>query len=106
MRPDDTALRERVRQVVDGIGLTHVQFADDVNLDPDKLSKSLNGVRRFTIYEPAIIAERGRTTVDWLVSGTAPAGVAVAAPAIERSSDSGLDQALRRANNGWRRPEI
>ena len=97
MKPDDSALRERVRQVVGGTGLTHVQFADDVHLDPDKLSKSLNGVRRFTIYELAVIAERGRTTVDWLLTGTGTERIAVAARASERSADSGLEQALRRA---------
>ena len=97
MKPDDGALRGRVRQVVSETGLTHVQFADDIDLDPDKLSKSLNGVRRFTTYELAVIAERGRTTVDWLLTGAEPEKNAIAARAKERSADSGLDEAVCRA---------
>jgi Zn-dependent peptidase ImmA (M78 family) len=97
MKPDEDALRGRVRQVVSETGLTHVQFADEIHLDADKLSKSLNGVRRFTSYELAVIAERGRTTVDWLLTGTEPEKLLTAARALERCADSGLDQALRRA---------
>jgi hypothetical protein len=60
-------------------------------LDADKLSKSLTGVRRFTSYELALVAERGRTTVDWLLTGVAPEEIAVAARAQARSGDSGLE---------------
>jgi Zn-dependent peptidase ImmA (M78 family) len=97
MTPDDTAMQGRVRQVVRETGLTHVQFADEIHLNPDKLSKSLNGVRRFTSYELALIAERGRTTVDWLLTGVPPARISVAARASERHERSGLDHALCRA---------
>ena len=97
MKPDDSALRGRVRQVISETGLTHVQFADEIHLDADKLSKSLNGVRRFTSYELAVIAERGRTTVDWLLTGVEPEKILVSARAQERSADSGLDEALCRA---------
>jgi Zn-dependent peptidase ImmA (M78 family) len=97
MRPDENALRGRVRQVINETGLTHVQFADDVQIDADKLSKSLTGVRRFTTYELAVIAERGRTTVDWLLTGVEVEKIAVAARAKGRSTDSGLDEALSRA---------
>lgn len=58
MEPDDSALRDRVRQVVAETGVTPAQFAADLSLDPDKLSKSLTGVRRFTVYELAVIADR------------------------------------------------
>jgi Zn-dependent peptidase ImmA (M78 family) len=97
MKPDEDALRGRVRQVVKETGLTHVQFADEIGLDADKLSKSLNGVRRFTSYELALIAERGRTTVDWLLTGAGPERLSAAARAQERCADSGLDLALQRA---------
>ena len=97
MKPDESALRGRVRQVLSETGLTHVQFADEVHLDPDKLSKSLNGVRRFTTYELAAIAERARTTVDWLLTGAEPEKITLAARANERSTGSGLDEALARA---------
>lgn len=97
MKPDDSALRGRVRQVISETGLTHVQFADEIHLDADKLSKSLNGVRRFTSYELAVIAERGRTTVDWLLTGVEPEKILVSARAQESSADSGLDEAVCRA---------
>jgi Zn-dependent peptidase ImmA (M78 family) len=97
MKPDESALRGRVRQVISETGLTHVQFADDVQIDADKLSKSLTGVRRFTSYELAVIAERGRTTVDWLLTGVRPERLSVAARAAERTTDSGLEAAVRRA---------
>jgi Zn-dependent peptidase ImmA (M78 family) len=99
MKPDDNALRGRVRRVIEQTGLTHVQFADEIHLDADKLSKSLTGVRRFTTYELAVIAERGRTTTDWLLSGIEPEKIIVAARASERSADSGLDEAQRRARD-------
>jgi Zn-dependent peptidase ImmA (M78 family) len=94
---DQSALQARVRQVINETGLTHVQFADDIRLDADKLSKSLNGVRRFTSYELAVIAERGRTTVDWLLTGRTPEKIAVAARAQERSAGSPLSHAIARA---------
>jgi Zn-dependent peptidase ImmA (M78 family) len=94
---DQTDLQTRVRQVINETGLTHVQFADDIRLDADKLSKSLNGVRRFSSYELAVIAERGRTTVDWLLTGREPEKIAVAARAQERSAGSPLDDAIARA---------
>jgi Zn-dependent peptidase ImmA (M78 family) len=97
MEANESALRARVRQVVNETGLTHVQFADEIGLDPDKLSKSLNGVRRFTSYELAVIAERGRTTVDWLLTGAEPEKISVAARARQRGAESGLDEALSRA---------
>src|SRR5580693_1639728 len=97
MQPDENALRGRVRQVIKETGLTNIEFADDIELDADKLSKSLTGIRRFTSYELALIAERGRTTVDWLLTGVAPEKIAVAARAQARSADSGLDDAISRA---------
>ncbi|MGH3164794.1 MAG: helix-turn-helix domain-containing protein [Trebonia sp.] len=97
MKPDENALRGRVRQVIKETGLTGIEFADDVELDADKLSKSLTGVRRFTSYELALIAERGRTTVDWLLTGTPPERIAVAARAQARTADSPLDEAMDRA---------
>jgi Zn-dependent peptidase ImmA (M78 family) len=97
MKPDENALRGRVRQVIKETGLTNIEFADDIELDADKLSKSLTGVRRFTSYELALIAERGRTSVDWLLTGMAPEKIAVAARAQARSADSGLNDAISRA---------
>lgn len=97
MQADNEALSTRVRQVINETGLTHVQFSNEVQIDPDKLSKSLNGVRRFTTYELAVIAERGQTTVDWLLTGVEQDRIAFAARAQERGVGSGLDNAQRRA---------
>jgi Zn-dependent peptidase ImmA (M78 family) len=97
MEANEIALRARVRQIVNETGLTHVQFSEEIGLDPDKLSKSLNGVRRFTSYELAVIAERGRTTVDWLLTGAEPEKITLAARARERGAESGLEGALSRA---------
>ncbi|MFG2463424.1 helix-turn-helix domain-containing protein [Streptomyces sp. NPDC048523] len=66
------SLNARVRQVLDGIGEPQAQFAQRIGMSADKLSKSLNGTRRFTSLELALIAEQGHTTVDWLLHGTEP----------------------------------
>ncbi|MFE2543723.1 ImmA/IrrE family metallo-endopeptidase [Actinacidiphila glaucinigra] len=69
----------RVRTVVDAAAMTKAAFARSVGLTPDKLSKSLSGVRRFTSLDLALIAEAGGTTVDWLLTGTEPLRPALAA---------------------------
>ena len=52
--------------------MSQAAFAEKVGLTPDKLSKSLSGVRRFTSFDLALIAEAGGRTVDWLLTGHAP----------------------------------
>ncbi|MEU9880776.1 XRE family transcriptional regulator [Streptomyces phaeochromogenes] len=52
--------------------MSQAAFAEKVGLTPDKLSKSLSGVRRFTSLDLALIAESGGRTVDWLLTGRAP----------------------------------
>ncbi len=59
--------------------MTKAAFARTVGLTPDKLSKSLSGVRRFTSLDLALIAEAGGTTVDWLLTGNEPLRPALAA---------------------------
>ncbi|MFD6548545.1 helix-turn-helix domain-containing protein [Streptomyces sp. NPDC058398] len=66
------SLNARVRQVLEGVGDNQVEFARRIGVTADKLSKSLNGTRRFTSLELALIAEQGHTTVDWLLHGTEP----------------------------------
>ncbi|MFG2299771.1 ImmA/IrrE family metallo-endopeptidase [Actinacidiphila glaucinigra] len=75
----DPFVIERVRTVVDAAAMTKAAFARSVGLTPDKLSKSLSGVRRFTSLDLALIAEAGGTTVDWLLTGTEPLRPALAA---------------------------
>lgn len=62
-------LEERVRELISRSGYTQETFAVAVGLDSSKLSKALNGRRRFTSLELARIAETCAVTVDWLLSG-------------------------------------
>ncbi|MFI2040877.1 ImmA/IrrE family metallo-endopeptidase [Streptomyces bottropensis] len=66
------SLNARVRQVLDDVGDHQAEFARRIGMSADKLSKSLNGTRRFTSLELALIAGEGHTTVDWLLHGTEP----------------------------------
>ncbi|MEU6339833.1 ImmA/IrrE family metallo-endopeptidase [Streptomyces sp. NPDC046977] len=75
----DPHVIERVRTVMDAAAMTKAAFARTVGLTPDKLSKSLSGVRRFTSLDLALIAEAGGTTVDWLLTGNEPLRPALAA---------------------------
>jgi Zn-dependent peptidase ImmA (M78 family)/transcriptional regulator with XRE-family HTH domain len=70
---------DRVRKVMTAASVSQATFAEVVGLSPDKLSKSLNGVRRFTSYDLARIADFGGTTVDWLLTGREPLRPDVAA---------------------------
>lgn len=65
-------LEERVRTVIDGSGMAQAEFADAIGMDPTKLSKSLSGRRRFSSLELARVADVGRMSVDWLITGSAP----------------------------------
>lgn len=84
--------QDRVRQLIEAAGLTHAAFADQVGLDPTKLSKSLNGSRRFSSLELAQIAEFGRVSVDWLLTGD-EATIATAARSAGGSARPALDLA-------------
>ncbi|MFG2270674.1 helix-turn-helix domain-containing protein [Streptomyces chartreusis] len=63
---------DRVRRVMEAVSMSQAAFAEKVGLTPDKLSKSLAGVRRFTSLDLALIAEVGGRTVDWLLTGREP----------------------------------
>ncbi|MER5431758.1 ImmA/IrrE family metallo-endopeptidase [Streptomyces sp. NPDC002588] len=70
---------DRVRKVMGGASVNQAAFAEVIGLAPDKLSKSLSGVRRFTSLDLARIADFGKTTVDWLLTGREPLRPTVAA---------------------------
>lgn len=72
---------DRVRSVMLRASVKQAVFAEKIGLSPDKLSKSLSGVRRFTSLDLARIAEFGNTTVDWLLTGREPLRPAFAARA-------------------------
>lgn len=86
-------LVDRVRRVIRGSGSTNAEFAERIGIDPTKLSKSLNGARRFTSFELAVIAAEARTTVDWLLTGEEPERALIAA----RRSAGEIDDTLQAA---------
>ncbi|WP_030544135.1 XRE family transcriptional regulator [Streptomyces albus] len=73
------SVTDRVRRVMEAASLSQAAFAERVGLTPDKLSKSLSGVRRFTALDLALIAETGGRTVEWLLTGRKPLRPSVAA---------------------------
>ena len=91
-------LRDRVLDVVERSGLKHSEFAALVGMDPTKLSKSLNGIRRFTSLELAVIADQGDVTVDWLLTGQGRRPAAVAARAAVLDGDA-VGRATSRAEH-------
>lgn len=78
---------ERVRAMIEASGLSQGEFAQAVELDAPKLSKSLSGVRRFSSLDLARIAEFAGRSVDWLLGGEEPP-LATAARACRGTSTS------------------
>lgn len=96
------SLNARVRRVLESAGENQGEFARRLGMSADKLSKSLNGTRRFTSLELALIAELGHTTVDWLLNGTVPheglsSMAARTKPSTSASCEDGREEALRHA---------
>jgi len=89
-------LRNRVREVITASGRTQAAFARSIDLDDTKLSKALAGTRRFTPLELALIAEQGRTSIDWLLHGV-PERPTLAARAQEAGVPDAVQQAYARA---------
>lgn len=83
MQQDEVAAR--VRQVIDAAGVSAREFARRIVIDPSKLSRSLNGARRFTAAELARIADIGGVDAGWLL-GPAPASPPAYAPSPSASS--------------------
>jgi Zn-dependent peptidase ImmA (M78 family)/transcriptional regulator with XRE-family HTH domain len=69
---------DRVRSVIAELGITQKLFALKIGLDESKLTKSLNGTRRFSSLELALIAETGGRTVEWILSGVEPRSMSFA----------------------------
>ncbi|WP_069741995.1 TetR/AcrR family transcriptional regulator [Streptomyces sp. EN23] len=89
----------RVRQVIDAAGVSAREFARRIVIDPSKLSRSLNGTRRFTAAELARIADIGGVDVGRLLGSAADAAAganvagrtaagAAATPSTARSSSA------------------
>ncbi|WNF25558.1 TetR family transcriptional regulator C-terminal domain-containing protein [Streptomyces sp. C11-1] len=82
MQQDEVAAR--VRHVIDAAGVSAREFARRIVIDPSKLSRSLNGTRRFTAAELARIADIGGVDVGWLLGSAA--GTAAAPPPVRSPS--------------------
>lgn len=67
----DEGVIDRVRSVIVRVSPSQAAFSELVGISADKLSKSLNAVRRFTSLELALIADAGDVSVDWLLTGRA-----------------------------------
>ncbi|WP_230672772.1 helix-turn-helix domain-containing protein [Rathayibacter sp. Leaf248] len=87
-------LTERVRQILDATGMTHAAFAERIGIDGSKLSKSLGGQRNFSSSELAAIAQLGRQSVDWLITGAPSRSWQIAARA-EPASLSELQESSK-----------
>lgn len=85
---------------MDAASVSQAAFAEAIGLAPDKLSKSLNGIRRFTSLDLARIAEYGSTTVDWLLTGREPLRPSFAArtssPLVEGGARNKLKDLVER----------
>lgn len=64
-----SSLEDRVKSLIEQSGQTQELFGSAIELDSTKLSKSLNGHRRFTSLELARIADVANVSVDWLLGG-------------------------------------
>jgi Zn-dependent peptidase ImmA (M78 family) len=100
----------RVLSLIEASGQNRRAFAQDIGLDDSKLSKSLNGARRFSSLDLARIAEKCGVTVDWLVTGEEPA-LAVAARTTSGEARTALEAAKRYVTMredlavfGWEQP--
>lgn len=78
----------RVSEVIDRSSLSKKDFASAIGIDGPKLAKSLSGKRRFTSLELALVAERGLTTVDWLLNGESTRDLVLAHRAAEHAIEA------------------
>ncbi len=81
---------DRVRKLIGELGMPQSAFAERVGLEPTKLSKSLNGVRRFSSLDLAMIGEFGHVTVDWLLTGEEVASATAARASVGSSTAQAL----------------
>ncbi|MFJ9638911.1 TetR family transcriptional regulator C-terminal domain-containing protein [Streptomyces sp. NPDC101178] len=77
---DQDEVAARVRQVIDAGGVSAREFARRIVIDPSKLSRSLNGSRRFTAAELARIADIGGVDAGWLLGSVAGPPSPIASP--------------------------
>lgn len=63
------SIPDRVLSLIEVSGVSRHAFGQRIGLDDSKLSKSLNGTRRFSSLDLARIAELCKVSVDWLLTG-------------------------------------
>jgi Zn-dependent peptidase ImmA (M78 family)/transcriptional regulator with XRE-family HTH domain len=63
------SIADRVRQALIDSGMKQTDLAKRLDLEPDKVSKSLKGKRQFSSSEIAEIAKATHRAVEWLLSG-------------------------------------
>lgn len=88
-----TTIEDRVRELISQRGSTQAAFAGEIGLDATKLSKSLNGARRFSSFELAMIAATCEVSVDYLLTGEVPAIASAARASVGSSSGRALELA-------------
>ena len=71
-------ISDRVREIIAASGRSQREVAEDMGIDGPKLTKSLKGIRQFSSYELAALAELGNRTVEWLLTGAEPKRLAFA----------------------------
>ncbi|QCU79628.1 TetR family transcriptional regulator (plasmid) [Citricoccus sp. SGAir0253] len=83
MASNETQITERVRASIRNSGMAQREVARHMGLDETKLSKALNGARRFHPEELTTLADVTGVTVNWLLSGSdAAEGPSVPPPAM------------------------
>ncbi|WP_139004964.1 TetR/AcrR family transcriptional regulator [Arthrobacter crystallopoietes] len=70
MTSTETEVTERVRKSIKNSGMAQREVAHHIGLDETKLSKALNGTRRFHPQELTDLADITGVTVNWLLSGS------------------------------------
>lgn len=85
---------DRVRQLITAMGVTQGAFADKVGIEATKLSKSLNGTRKFSSLDLALLAEAGGVTVDWLLTGADTQILMAARASAGSSAENAVSKAL------------
>ncbi|MFC7307971.1 TetR family transcriptional regulator C-terminal domain-containing protein [Streptomyces monticola] len=81
---------DRVRQVIDAVGVSQREFARRIVMDPSKLSRSLSGARRFTVAELARVADTGDVDAAWLLgSAGGPGGGTGSGPSAGQPAPAG-----------------
>lgn len=81
-------LEERIRSRMAIREMSQRELARSVALDDAKMSKSLNGLRRFSSLELALVAQALETSVDWLLTGAEPKKWRFAARVADAAADA------------------